>query len=106
LGCDVADFESAAACVKTVSDEVGPVDMLVNNGHHARHDVQEVASIAFLERVAMLQAALDFGGATKPALMRSGASTAAGYVERRRLGAVTVCLSGRRSRRPITKRAR
>jgi acetoacetyl-CoA reductase len=29
--CDVADWESAAACVKKVSDEVGPVDVLVNN---------------------------------------------------------------------------
>ena len=29
--CDVADFESAAACVKKVNDEVGPVDVLVNN---------------------------------------------------------------------------
>ena len=30
-GCDVADFESAAACVKKVTEEVGPVDVLVNN---------------------------------------------------------------------------
>jgi len=29
--CDVADFESAAACVKKVGEEVGPVDVLVNN---------------------------------------------------------------------------
>src|SRR5258705_4188460 len=29
--CDVADFESAAACVKKVAEEVGPVDVLVNN---------------------------------------------------------------------------
>jgi acetoacetyl-CoA reductase len=29
--CDVADFESAAACVKKVATEVGPVDVLVNN---------------------------------------------------------------------------
>ena len=29
--CDVADWESAAACVKKVSEEVGPVDVLVNN---------------------------------------------------------------------------
>ena len=29
--CDVADWESAAACVKKVSDEVGAVDVLVNN---------------------------------------------------------------------------
>jgi acetoacetyl-CoA reductase len=29
--CDVADFESAAACVKKVTEEVGPVDVLVNN---------------------------------------------------------------------------
>jgi acetoacetyl-CoA reductase len=29
--CDVTDFESAHACVETVSREVGPVDVLVNN---------------------------------------------------------------------------
>jgi acetoacetyl-CoA reductase len=29
--CDVADFESASACVKKVAEEVGPVDVLVNN---------------------------------------------------------------------------
>ena len=29
--CDVADWESAAACIKKVSEEVGPVDVLVNN---------------------------------------------------------------------------
>jgi len=29
--CDVADWESAAACVKKVGEEVGPVDVLVNN---------------------------------------------------------------------------
>lgn len=29
--CDVTDFDSAAACVDTVSKEVGPVDVLVNN---------------------------------------------------------------------------
>ena len=29
--CDVADWESAAACVKKVAEEVGPVDVLVNN---------------------------------------------------------------------------
>ena len=29
--CDVTDFDSAAACVETVSKEVGPVDVLVNN---------------------------------------------------------------------------
>ena len=28
---DVADFESARACVAAVSSEVGPVDVLVNN---------------------------------------------------------------------------
>ena len=31
MPCDVADFESAAACVKKVAEEVGPVDVLVNN---------------------------------------------------------------------------
>jgi acetoacetyl-CoA reductase len=29
--CDVTDFESAHACVETVTKEVGPVDVLVNN---------------------------------------------------------------------------
>jgi acetoacetyl-CoA reductase len=29
--CDVTDFESARICVETVSTEVGPVDVLVNN---------------------------------------------------------------------------
>jgi acetoacetyl-CoA reductase len=29
--CDVADFDSAQACVAKVMDEVGPVDVLVNN---------------------------------------------------------------------------
>jgi acetoacetyl-CoA reductase len=29
--CDVTDFESARACVETVTREVGPVDVLVNN---------------------------------------------------------------------------
>ena len=29
--CDVADYESAVACVKKVATEVGPVDVLVNN---------------------------------------------------------------------------
>ena len=29
--CDVADFESAKACVEQVTNEVGPVDVLVNN---------------------------------------------------------------------------
>jgi acetoacetyl-CoA reductase len=29
--CDVADFESAAGCVKKVAEEVGAVDVLVNN---------------------------------------------------------------------------
>jgi acetoacetyl-CoA reductase len=29
--CDVADFESCKACVETVTKEVGPVDVLVNN---------------------------------------------------------------------------
>ncbi|HBI69743.1 MAG TPA: beta-ketoacyl-ACP reductase [Massilia sp.] len=29
--CDVADYESAAACVKQIEQEVGPVDVLVNN---------------------------------------------------------------------------
>ena len=29
--CDVADFESAKACVEQVTKEVGPVDVLVNN---------------------------------------------------------------------------
>jgi len=29
--CDVTDFEAARACVETVTREVGPVDVLVNN---------------------------------------------------------------------------
>jgi acetoacetyl-CoA reductase len=29
--CDVSDWESCAACVKKVTEEVGPVDVLVNN---------------------------------------------------------------------------
>ena len=29
--CDVTDFDSAKACVETVSREVGPIDVLVNN---------------------------------------------------------------------------
>jgi acetoacetyl-CoA reductase len=29
--CDVTDFESAKACVETVTREVGPIDVLVNN---------------------------------------------------------------------------
>ena len=30
-GCDVADFDSCAACVAKVTAEIGPVDVLVNN---------------------------------------------------------------------------
>ena len=29
--CDVADFDSCKACVETVTKEVGPVEVLVNN---------------------------------------------------------------------------
>jgi acetoacetyl-CoA reductase len=29
--CDVANFESAQACLKKVADEIGPIDVLVNN---------------------------------------------------------------------------
>jgi acetoacetyl-CoA reductase len=29
--CDVANFDSAAACVKTIAGELGPIDVLVNN---------------------------------------------------------------------------
>jgi acetoacetyl-CoA reductase len=29
--CDVADFDSAAACIATITKEIGPVDVLVNN---------------------------------------------------------------------------
>ncbi len=29
--CDVADFESAQGCLKKVGEEVGPIDVLVNN---------------------------------------------------------------------------
>ena len=30
-GCDVADWDSAAACAQKVAGEVGPIDVLVNN---------------------------------------------------------------------------
>ena len=29
--CDVADYESSAACVKRIEKEIGPVDVLINN---------------------------------------------------------------------------
>jgi acetoacetyl-CoA reductase len=29
--CDVADYDSAQACIAKVSEEVGPIDVLVNN---------------------------------------------------------------------------
>jgi acetoacetyl-CoA reductase len=29
--CDVADFESAQACITKIAEEIGPVDVLVNN---------------------------------------------------------------------------
>ena len=29
--CDVADWESSAACVKNVTEALGPIDVLVNN---------------------------------------------------------------------------
>ena len=29
--CDVADYESSAACVKKIEKEIGPVDVLINN---------------------------------------------------------------------------
>jgi acetoacetyl-CoA reductase len=29
--CDVANFENAQACLKKVADEIGPIDVLVNN---------------------------------------------------------------------------
>src|SRR5262249_18729778 len=31
FACDVSDWESCVACVKRIMDEVGPVDVLVNN---------------------------------------------------------------------------
>jgi acetoacetyl-CoA reductase len=31
LPCDVSDWDSCAACVKRITDEIGPVDVLVNN---------------------------------------------------------------------------
>jgi acetoacetyl-CoA reductase len=31
FACDVSDWESCVACVKRITDEVGPVDVLVNN---------------------------------------------------------------------------
>ena len=30
-GCDVASFDSSAACVRQVVSELGPIDVLVNN---------------------------------------------------------------------------
>jgi acetoacetyl-CoA reductase len=30
-GCDVADWDSSAACIKKITAELGPVDILVNN---------------------------------------------------------------------------
>jgi acetoacetyl-CoA reductase len=29
--CDVANYENAQACLKKVADEIGPIDVLVNN---------------------------------------------------------------------------
>ncbi|MBC7857784.1 MAG: SDR family NAD(P)-dependent oxidoreductase, partial [Burkholderiaceae bacterium] len=29
--CDVADYDSAAACVAAIEKDIGPVDVLVNN---------------------------------------------------------------------------
>ncbi|GAB3552446.1 beta-ketoacyl-ACP reductase [Noviherbaspirillum agri] len=29
--CDVADYDSAQACIKQITEEIGPVDVLVNN---------------------------------------------------------------------------
>ena len=34
--CDVTDFDSAQACVETVTKEVGPIDVLVNNAGMTR----------------------------------------------------------------------
>jgi acetoacetyl-CoA reductase len=34
--CDVSDWESCVACVKKISDEVGPVDVLINNAGTTR----------------------------------------------------------------------
>src|SRR5262249_31202615 len=31
FACDVSDWESCVACVRRITDEVGPVDVLINN---------------------------------------------------------------------------
>jgi acetoacetyl-CoA reductase len=55
LGCDVVNFESAAACVKSVYDEVGPVDVLANNAGMTRDmTFQKGLRFFLLERGAML----------------------------------------------------
>ena len=57
----------------------GPVDVLVNNAGITRDmTFKKWLRLFFLERGAMMQATLDFVGATKPAFMRSGAPAAAG----------------------------
>jgi hypothetical protein len=53
--------------------------VLVNNAGITRDmTFKKWLRLFFLERGAMMQAALDFGGATKPAFMRSGAPAADG----------------------------
>src|SRR5437016_11179602 len=39
--CDITNWDSTVDCVKKVTAEVGPIDVLVNNAGISRHDVQE-----------------------------------------------------------------
>ena len=48
--CDVSDFDSCKACVDTVTREVGPVDVLVNNvGQRRRQALDDLPAAALRE---------------------------------------------------------